>query len=109
MSDSTTSAGPPSRSRRICGAFSSRKSSSRKSTPGIGVHLQKIDGDHAALALLGADALGATWLQPPGAAPRSTTLRAGLEEMEFVVDLGKLVRPRASESRRAWRAPHRDH
>ena len=32
----------------------------------------------------------ATWVQPPGAAPRSTTRCAGLEEAELVVDLDQL-------------------
>jgi len=70
-------------------------------------HLQEIDRDHASPALVAPRASPRFWLQPPGAAPRSTTRAPGLRS-EPVVDLDQLCRRRASAGPRAWRAPRKD-
>ena len=62
-----------------------------KSTPGIASISRMSMATTRPLPSCAPTRLAATWLQPPGAAPRSTHARAGFEEMQFVVDLDQLV------------------
>ena len=89
MSESTTSAGPPSIAFSLSGAAGSRKSSCAKSTPAIG----SIGSRSMATTrpCRGAPTrLAATWLQPPGAAPRSITRAPVFRNARLVVDLDQL-------------------
>ncbi len=86
MSDITTSACPPSQSRTAASAPSSRKSSSMQLGPGDRVDHLQVDRrapGPTGLPRFSPSALTratATWVQPPGAAPRSTTRAPGFRK-----------------------------
>ena len=91
MSDSTTSAGPPSFScQDTRGAAGSRKSSLRNSTPGDRAHVENVDRDHPALAVGRADALRRDLAPAAGRGAEIDHPRAGFQKTMPVVDLGKL-------------------
>ena len=90
MSDSTTSAGPPSMAFSFSGAPASRKSSLHEIDAGDRLHRQEIDGDDAA-RLRRADALGRHLAPAAGRGAEIDHARAFLEEARLVVDLDQLV------------------
>ena len=88
MSDSTTSAGPPSAAFTWASAFSSRKSSSRMVSPATGSTswISTPSTVPRALPCFSPSALTrftATCSQPPGAQPRSTTRAPGTRKRRF--------------------------
>ena len=80
MSESTTSAPPPSISCSTRGRVGVEEIDlAERRRPATGVHVEMSIADDLAAALRGADPrCAATSLQPPGAAPRSTTRAPGL-------------------------------
>src|SRR5258708_32031222 len=76
MSDNTTSARPPIILSNLSGASSLRKSSCAKLTPDISGISRRSMATTLPLPSAAPTRLAAIWLQPPGAAPRSTTVRS---------------------------------
>src|SRR5262245_4625214 len=78
MSESTTSAGPPSSALIASAEPGSRKSRRMNSTPAVGAMSRRSIATTFPLPCALPARRAATWLQPPGAAPRSTTRAPGL-------------------------------
>ena len=91
MSDSTTSARAAHHRISFSGASSSRKSSCAKVDARDLRHLQKIDRDHLALAVGGADAFGRDLAPAAGRGAKIDHGDSGLEKMILVVDLDQLI------------------
>ena len=87
MSDSTTSAGPPSMALSLSGAAGSRKSIWAKSTPAIA---SMSSTSMATTRPLRADALCRHLAPAAGRGAEVDHARAGFQEMMLVVDLGQL-------------------
>ena len=77
MSESTTSAPPPSISLQLLGRVAVEEIELQELNAGDRRHLEHVDRDDLAPALAAPTRFAATSLQPPGAAPRSTTRPPG--------------------------------
>ena len=92
MSDMTPSAGPPSHARKPLRRLGIVEIHAPELDALDRIDLQEIDGDHPSPALARLrSGRAATWLQPPGAAPRSTMRWPGSKSSVFLVDLQQLV------------------
>ena len=107
MSDSTTSAGPPSMALSLSGAAAIEEIELHEIDAGDRLHRQHVDRDDAA-ALGRADALGRDLAPAAGRGAEVDHARAGFQEMRLVVDLGQLEGRARAISLRAWRARRKD-